>query len=68
MNYIKLWCEWDYGQDAVIFSNESVAKNWLCASMGGHDELTEMGFGSVEGVFDEGLAGFNIISLIEKSS
>ena len=67
-HYLKLWCEWDYGQDSVIFTEESVAKNWLYVNMGGREELDEIGFGSVEEIFDEYLAGFNIISLIEKNS
>lgn len=69
--FIKVWCEWDFGQGEVIFSDERVAKNWLYATMlelEGQDFLDEEGLENEDSVFAKGLAGFEIIKLIEFSS
>lgn len=60
--FFKLWCEWDYGQDGYVFDTEQAAKDWLTRSVkeidGDEPNVT------VEEMFDEGLAGLDIVTLI----
>ena len=71
-HYLKLWCEWDYGQDSVIFTEESVAKNWLYAriiEVNGKEFFADSDLeDDEESLFDEGLASFEFVTLIEESS
>lgn len=64
--YLKLWCDWDYGQDAILFENEEDVKAWLDKEMG--DLLADLEFKNIEQVFEEQCAGFNIVTVFEKSS
>ena len=70
--FFRLWCEYDYGQADVIFSDERVAKNWLYARMlevDGKGWLEEQGFFlDEETIFGDDLAGLQIVDLIEESS
>ena len=69
--FIAVWCEYDYGQADVIFSGERVAKNWLYARMlevDGEEWIEDQEFLDEEAIFEAGLAGLQIISLIEESS
>ena len=25
----KVWCEWDFGQDSMLFATETLAENWI---------------------------------------
>ena len=63
MNYFKLWCEWDYGQDYYIFTSEDAGKAWL-ANRIDENELKELEFNCVLDIFEEGLAGFEIVKLV----
>ena len=58
MIVFKLWSEWDFGQDAVLFSTEQKAYDWLKSNKSFKDflentettleEYTEDGYISVE--------------------
>ena len=68
MTYLKVWCEYDYGQDELIFKSEKKAKAWLEAAITEIDGIDwiEAEFGSIEQFFgDTGLAGFTIVTLIK---
>jgi len=58
---IKLWCEWDFGQDSFIFSNEEKAKAYLEKAMG--EELKGLDFNNIDQVFEEGLAGYEVVTV-----
>lgn len=63
--FLKLWCEWDFGQDGFIFDDEATGKAWLKETiLNSGNTLDELGFISVEQIFDEGLAGFDIVQLV----
>jgi hypothetical protein len=71
--FLKLWCEWDYGQDSVIFEDENVAKDWLGKQIASErtdgilsKALEELGFPEgLEEIFDGGLACFSLVELID---
>jgi hypothetical protein len=67
--YFRLWCEWDYGQETVIFTEERVAKNWLYAriiEVNGKEFFADSDIEDDEDfLFDEGLAGLEFVTLIE---
>ena len=63
--YLKLWCEWDFGEDYILFESEEDGKAWLEKEMG---DLAEMDFENIEQVFKKQCAGFNIVTVFEKSS
>jgi hypothetical protein len=70
--YLRLWCEWDYGQETVIFTEERVAKNWLYAriiEVDGEDFFIEQEWeNDPDAIFDEGFAEVGNVTLIEESS
>lgn len=63
MNYLKMWCEWDYEQDQCIFASEQAGKDYLTQRID-PEELRDMGFNSIEQIFEENLAGFSIVELV----
>jgi hypothetical protein len=67
-HFIRLWCEWDYGQDEVIFESETEATIWLkkaVDNVDGIDYFEDHVLGEdFENIFEMGLAGFRIIKLI----
>ena len=67
--FIGLWCEYDYGQDSMIFNNEDEAEKWLWEQMvaiDGEEHLREyFGWEGPRSIFEEGLAGYRLISLWE---
>lgn len=58
---INLWCGWDFGQDYYIFTDENKAKAYLAKAM--NDQLDELGFNNIQEVFDEGLAGYEVVTV-----
>ena len=60
---IRLWCEWDLGQDSLIFTNEDKAIDWLQKALQVHEYLFE-DFENATAIIDEGLAGFHILTVI----
>lgn len=39
--FITLWCEWDIGQEGLLFTTKSIAKLWAEAALGGHNLLDD---------------------------
>ena len=60
--FVSLWCEWDCGQDIVVFTSKDKAKAWLKDMLG--TDLEEMNFKNIDDIFDSGLAGFMVTYLI----
>jgi hypothetical protein len=58
----RLWCEWDCGQDELLFNSEEDAKLFLKlyfheeSKAEGHNVLYSMDFHSVDEIFEQGLA------------
>lgn len=69
MNYLQLWCEWDYGQETMLFTSEEQGRKWLEKKMrryDGNDVFEENWPLGIEQVFDEEhLAGFTIVTVYE---
>lgn len=61
MRLIKLWCEYDHGQDDFVFADQDSATAWLVAATIHEDEEYR-----AVSLFEEGLAGFSIVTLIGK--
>lgn len=61
--FFKLWVEWDYGQDSFVFDTEQAALDWLQRTATDIDDGAE-GAMSAQEMFDEGLAGLDIVTLI----
>ena len=68
MQYLRLWYEWDYGQDTVLFTSEEQGRKWLeqaTRSIDGNNYFEENYPDGIEQVFSEHLAGFEIMSVCE---
>ena len=67
--FIGLWCEYDYGQENVIFNNEDDAELWLWEQMAQIDGVEHLhdyfGFEGPRSIFEEGLAGYRLLTLTE---
>lgn len=61
---IRVWCEWDLGQDYYVFTDEEKALAWLDKVVTSDNSLSEE-FSSGQQVIDEGLAGFKILTVID---
>ncbi len=60
-NFVKIWCEWEVGQDEVIFKTAAMGIRWLDL------RLKECGINeTVNDLMDQGLCGFEPIQLVEK--
>lgn len=60
-NLVKLWVEWDVGQDEVVFKTAASAIRWL------EKQLKEFGIEySVSQLEEEGLFGFEPVRLVEE--
>lgn len=67
MTYIKLWCEYDYGQDSVIFESEEKALTWLqdqIIAVDGLEFMLETCYDAAN-LHEDGLCGFLDITLIK---
>ena len=62
MEFYTLWCEWDYGQAGVLFTDENHGKIWLEEQMreDNTEWFTEEFPDGIQAVFDEHLAGFEV--------
>lgn len=62
MEFYTLWCEWDYGQNVLLFTEKSHGKIWLEEQMRENNEewFAEEWPNGIQDVFDEGLAGFEV--------
>ena len=53
---VRIWCEYDYGQDDIVFATTELAENWLRKAIIGQadgnsfDELMEDGLISTEAI------------------
>lgn len=63
MNYLQMWTEWGYGEEQYIFASEQAGKDYLTRCID-PEELRDMGFNSIEQIFEEGLAGFKEVELV----
>lgn len=59
---VKLWTEWDFGQDYFVFTSEEKAKAWLWEAM--QDQLDQFSFTTPDCIFNEGFAGFHPVTVI----
>lgn len=61
----KLYCEWSYGQETLIFTSETAARDWLEWRI--KDDLEAMGFECFQDIFDEGFADIAPVTIIGAS-
>lgn len=68
--FVALWCEWDFGQEGIVFECESDAEKWLWEQMPVVDGgcVNYFGWTKSSDIFDEGGAGFRLVTLYEKTS
>jgi len=55
---IRVWCEWDIGQENIIFSDREDAYEWLNANQ----HIAEMTY-PVDDLLKDGLLGFEEVTL-----
>lgn len=60
----KIWCEWDIGQDALIFSSEVTARKWL-NSLNLKEELCMEEGETLEDLIADGFISFSTLTLVE---
>ena len=67
-NLVTVWCEWDMGQDGLVFKDEHVAEHWLRNHGALAQQAKEQGI-SKEELYqewvDECLIGIHTVQLIE---
>jgi hypothetical protein len=61
MKYVyRAWCEWDCGQDYIIFDTEALANEWLSvAAMKGTDADS-----TYSGLLEDGLVGVDELEFL----
>ena len=59
---IRIWCEWDIGNENIVFSDFDIARQWADQAIkdAGLEE-------SMEELEQDGLIGFKQVQLIEES-
>lgn len=60
---IKIWCEWDVGQDDLIFTDTTAARAWI-NNNGNIDDIVKDGDFSIDGLFEQGLIGYQSLRLV----
>ena len=55
----RLWLEWDFGQEDMVFSSEADARRWMELFV----DPEEVEFASHEEIFDEGMASIQELTL-----
>lgn len=62
---IRIWCEWDIGQERLIFKTREKAEAWLMGNVNLQEviECSEGEFTSVNCVIDAGLIGFETLEV-----
>lgn len=65
--FIKVWCEWDIGQEYAIFSTYDSARNWLeknpiLEDMATNDSENDYSLATLE---KGGFIGFDTLLLVE---
>lgn len=57
---IRYWCEYDYGQENVVFTSVEAGQNWMSA------RITEQGDEEITftNLLENGLIGWETVSLI----
>ncbi len=58
MKCFKIWCEWDFGQDEMIFTSEEKARDWISRNF--YDGYISM---TVKDAFDDGLISIQELTL-----
>lgn len=64
----QLWCEWDIGQDGLVFRNDDAAMRWIRNNPNLHEDALEEGVDFetyLQGLYDEGLIGLVDLEVIE---
>jgi len=59
---LRLWVEWDFGQDSHVFESEEGAKRWLNERLLEQDDWPEGE--DADFLFHEGLAGVAIVWVV----
>ncbi len=57
----KLWLEWDYGQDDLIFTSRDDAVRWMNGNIDYQD--FDPPFRDADAIFEEGLAGMREVEV-----
>jgi len=64
----QLWCEWDIGQEGLVFRNDDAAMRWIRNSSHLREDAAEEGLDYetyLQGLYDEGLIGLIDLEIIE---
>ena len=63
MKLYSLWCEWDLGQEYIIFSSQEKGREWLAKEIAQDEYLSDEY--DVDRIFNLGLAGFTVVALYD---
>lgn len=59
----KIWLEWDYGQDYVVFTSKDKAEQWVTAlQIEDYDDPTK--YLTYNDIYEEGLCGIIELEVI----
>jgi hypothetical protein len=64
----QLWCEWDIGQEGLVFRNDEAAMRWIRNNSLLREDAAEEGLdyeAYLQGLYDEGLIGLDDLEIIE---
>jgi hypothetical protein len=59
----KVWLEWDYGQDHIVFTSEDKAKQWVTA-LQIEDYEDSSKYLTYDDIYDEGLCSIEELEVI----
>jgi hypothetical protein len=61
---IRIWCEWDFGQENLVFASREAAMKWVTDNVL-IDEYVKENFCNAEDLVRNGLIGFETLEFIE---
>lgn len=65
----EVWCEWDIGQEDLLFTSEKAANNWMLANENLEDCFQDglTGQAGIDDLIAAGLLGTNLLTVIDES-
>ena len=64
----QIWCEWDIGQDGLVFRNDDAAMRWIRNNSNLREDASEEGLdydSYIQDLFDGGELDFIDLEIIE---
>jgi len=64
----EVWCEWDIGQEDLLFTSEEAANNWMLENVNLADCFEDglTGQAGIDDLISAGLLGTNLLTVLNE--